>query len=457
MKKYLILGLMVCFSISACQKDSVEEILDDETTIDLGEEVDEEGEIEIETPDWSDATHSKDAELDYSIVFPDNEVIRLDLTISTTNWSAMQSDLDDNMSSGGGPGGGADIDFTPIWVPCTLSFEGLDWYQVGIRYKGNSTLKNAYSSNTDKYPFKLDFDEFEGIYPAIKNQRFYGFKQLNLSSNYDDASFMRELVAADLFRSFGVRSSEVAFCAVYLDRGDGAEFVGLYTLIEEMDDTVYETQFDNADGNLYKPDGNAATFASGTYDEGEMDLKTNEAEGDYSDVKALYDLMQDGARTSDNSAWQASLESIFDIDQYLKYLAVNTVIQNWDTYGVMTHNYFLYNNEGKLTWIPWDNNESMQDGKQGGAVSLSMSEVSSSWPLIRYVMDVESYEAQYQEYVRQFTEEIFTPSQMSAVFTAHQTVIAETAALEGGSLSSAVSTLNTHVEDRNTEVEEYLR
>jgi spore coat protein CotH len=33
----------------------------------------------------------------------------------------------------------------------------------------------------------------------------------------------------------------------------------------------------------------------------------------------------------------------------------------------MTHNFYLYNNPetGKLTWIPWDNNESFTDGKRG--------------------------------------------------------------------------------------------
>lgn len=58
-------------------------------------------------------------------------------------------------------------------------------------------------------------------------------------------------------------------------------------------------------------------------------------------------------------------------------------MQNWDTYGRMTHNYYLYNNpeSGKLEWIPWDNNEALQDGKMGGALSLSLSEVGVNWPL----------------------------------------------------------------------------
>ena len=37
-----------------------------------------------------------------------------------------------------------------------------------------------------------------------------------------------------------------------------------------------------------------------------------------------------------------SLEAHFNVRAYLKLLAVNQTMQNWDTYGAMTHNYYLY-------------------------------------------------------------------------------------------------------------------
>lgn len=412
--------------------------------VDLGDDT------EIETPDWTTETHSNDVDPNYDEVFGEGTVQRLDITISAANWSAMQSDLAENLGSGsfGGPGGGgADVDFTPVWVPATISYEGKDWYKVGIRYKGNSTLRNAYQSSSDKYPFKLDFDEFEDNFPVIKNQRFFGFKQLNLSNNDSDGSYMREKLASDLFREFGVAAPRTAFYAVYLDRGNGSEFIGLYTLVEEVDDTVPDSQFPDDDGNLYKPDGDAASFASGTWDEDEMDLKTNEDEGDYSDVKALYDLLHNSTRTTDPDQWKTDLENIFNVDSYLKYLAVNNVIQNWDTYGVMTHNYFLYNDEGLLTWIPWDNNESFQNGKMGGALSLGMTEVNSNWPIIRYIMDVDEYEAQYKEYVKEFNEGFFQSSKMSALINTYQDLLSE---YGGSSLNSNVSSLVSYIESRNT-------
>ena len=440
MRKPIILALLpLLFIWLNCEAPTNSE---SNSSIDLGEDT------ELSIPDWTTQTHSNDVAPNYDVVFEEQTIKQLHIQISESNWEAMQTDLDNNMSTMIGPG--AEVDFDPVWVPATITFEGIDWYKVGIRYKGNSTLRNAYQSNTDKYPFKLDFDEFEDDFPQIKNQRFYGFKQLNLSSNDSDGSLMREKVASDLFRTFGVPSARTAFYAVYLDRGNGSQFIGVYTLVEEVDDSVPDSQFPDDNGNLYKPDGDAASFASGTYDESEFDLKTNEDEGDFSDVKSLYDILHNSSRTTDPEQWKADLEAIFDVDGFLKYLAVNNTIQNWDTYGVMTHNYFLYNNEGLLSWSPWDNNESFQEGKQSGALSFGMSEVSSNWPLISYLIQIDEYETTYTHYVNEFAETVFDSDEMSTLLNSYKTLIESYATQENSGFSSDVNSLISYIATRNS-------
>lgn len=459
MKKHYLFIFLLLINISfACRTDE-----DVSTDTEVAE--DDEEEIIVDTeeyPDWTEATHSDAAELDYSIVFPQDTVIRFDIVIDSDDWSDMRSDLASNYTSI------MTSDYQPIWVPCSFNFDSTEWYHVGIRYKGNSSLQSAYQSGNGKLSFKLDFDEFEDDYPSITNQRFYGFKQLNLGNNYDDESLMREKVGADLFREFGIAAAQTTFCVIYVDHGDGSEYFGVYTLIEEVDDTVIETQFDDGgSGNLYKPDGDAASFASGTYDEDELVKKTNEDEDDYSDVKSLYNIMKSSDRTSDEEQWKSDLEAIFDVDIFLKWLAANTVIQNWDTYGNMTHNYFLYNDSttNKLTWIPWDNNEAFESGKQSSALSFSMSEVSSSWPLIKYLMNVDEYEEIYEGYLAQFVDEVFASDEMSTTYSSYYTLLKDYAyAEESGytylesdsDFDSAVSTLKSHAKTRNSAVTSYL-
>ncbi|MFY0652155.1 MAG: CotH kinase family protein [Cyclobacteriaceae bacterium] len=453
MKMYsLIIITLIVLGSTACRNDDLSDIISEDNSDII---------VDIETPDWTETTHSNAADPDFETVFPNDMVHRIDISISAESWSSMQSDLAQNMGSTGGRpggpgGGGADIDFTPIWVPCSFNFEGKEWYKAGIRYKGNSTLRNAYQSGTDKFPFKLDFDEFEDTYPAIENQRFYGFKQLNLSNNYSDGTAMREKVAADLFREFGIPAAHTAFAAVYLDRGNGSVFIGMYTLVEEVDDTVIDTQFSNLDGNLYKPDGTGASFASGTYNTADMDKKNNEDANDYSDIRALYDVLHSDIRTSNPNQWQSDLESAFDVNHFLKYLAANNVIQNWDTYGNMTHNYFLYNQNGLLIWIPWDNNEAFQDGKMGGSISLSTAEVGSNWPIIAYIMGIPEYQAVYNYHLSDFTSGVFEVNKMNTLYTNYENLITEYAQQEIGSFSSYVQQLKSHASDRNQAVINYL-
>lgn len=460
--KYLyLLALLIGISF-ACRDDDAIEDTEEGTT-------EEEVIVDTETyPDWTDATHSKDADLDYSVVFNQSEVLRFDIVIDSDDWSDMQSDLSSNLGGNSGrPGQSSTTDFDPIWVPCSFNFNDTEWYHVGIRYKGNSSLSTAYQSGNNKLSFKLDFDEFEEDYPSIKNQRFYGFKQLNLNNNYDDSSLMREKVGADLFRQFGLASAQTTFCVIYIDNGSGSQYYGVYALVEEVDDTVLETQFTDGGGNLYKPDGDAASFGNNTYDEDEMEKKSNEDEGDYTDVKALYTIINSSDRTTNTTVWKSNLEEVFNVDGFLKWLAANTVIQNWDTYGNMTHNYFLYNDPAtsKLTWIPWDNNEAFQEGKQFGSLSFSMNEVSSSWPLISYIIDDADYKQVYQDYLLQFVNEVFIPSQLSETYTTYYNLIKDYAYAEesgytyisyNSEFDQAVETLKTQAQERSDAVNSYL-
>lgn len=413
------------------------------------------------TPDWSWETHSNDVPPDYGVVFGEGKVLRFDIVISAADWAKMQIDLTANIKTGNPPPP-VPAGWEPMWVPCSFNFEGREWYKVGIRYKGNSSLKECVRRNIRKYSFKLDFDEFEDDYVQINNQRFYGFKQLNLSNGFDDMSLMREKIATDLFRAFGIPSARAGFAEVWIDFGTGPKYFGLYNLIEEVDDTMIETQFEEG-GNLYKPDGPAATFASGTYNILKLDKKTNIEAADYSDVRALYDIINSSLRTSDPSAWKLQLEDVFDVPHYMKWLAANTVIQNWDTYGKMSHNYYLYRNPstGKLTWIPWDNNESLRPGKNGGALSLPLTEVTNGWPLIRYLINDNNYQTVYRSHTASFIQAPFSVSAFDQTVERQAALIRQFAVAEitgytflpsSATFDQAISELKQHVRNRHDAV-----
>lgn len=355
---------------------------------------------------------------------------------------------------GRGPGGGGGLTFAenPDWQPVGIHFNDKVWPEAGFRFKGNSSLSSGWRSGQRNLPFKLDFDEFEGDHPALQNQRFYGFKQLSFSNNFSDQSLQREKVMADVFRAAGVPVAETSFWLVWLDTGDGsgANYLGLYTAVELPDDTLIETQFADDNGNMYKPDGRGATFAAGSFAEASFDKETNRDSG-YEDVLALFDALHDPLRSSDPAAWRARLEQTLDVDGFLRWLATNQLAQNWDVYGVLAHNYYLYadDSRGVLTWIPWDNNMSLQEritvpgldvtapqnpqagGRAfqaegfGRARSLSLEEVGDDWPLIRFLLDDEVYAARYRQLVAEVAAGAFSVERMTQIYEANAALLTE--------------------------------
>ena len=367
----------------------------------------------------------------------------------------------------------------PIWAPVTVSFNGKTWWEVGFRYKGNSTLSVGWASGRDALPFKLDFDEFEDEYPSLDNQRFYGFKQLSFSNNDFDPSLQREKVTADIFRRAGVPAPHTAFYAVYVDQGDGegAHFWGIYTAVELPDDTLIETQFADDNGNMYKPGGEGASFARGRFNERSFDKETNRG-SDYSDVLAVFDALHENTRLSDPVAWRAGLESTFDALGFLRWLAANTLLQNFDTYGILAHNYYLYADEttGQLVWIPWDNNMALLRSipmnadiramrriipNFGTALTFDLDINPHRWPLIGFLMEDEYYRQHYLELVAEISAEVFTPALMIPVYERNfELLSAYIRPYEGdkavADLREATDALLRHVEQRAGAAAEFL-
>jgi spore coat protein H len=255
----------------------------------------------------------------------------------------------------------------PMYVPVDLTYAGRTWTQVGMRYKGNSSLMSANPETGGKIPFRLDFDRYEDQYPAIRNQRFYGFQKLTFASNVGDDTQLNEALAVEVFRDRGVPAARAAFYRVYVDTGSGPEYWGLYTMIEDpADGAMLDAQLGGSGGNLYKPEGFAANWSL-PFDAESFGKKTNEKAADFSDVQGAVTALH--APRDDARMWRAALEARFDVDLFLQWLAVNTVIQNWDAYGGMPHNYYLYSppkGKGQLRWIPWDHNFAFGGGPMGG-------------------------------------------------------------------------------------------
>ncbi|HUQ05708.1 MAG TPA: CotH kinase family protein [Kofleriaceae bacterium] len=341
---------------------------------------------------------------------------------------------------GGDPGGGLGGDLigrTPIFVECTVNAEGETWEHVGMRFKGNSSLSSSWTTGIEKMPLRLKFDEFEEQHPETEKQRFFGFRSLSLSNGWSDPSLVRDKLGTDIFGDAGLDVPATAFYRVFIDHGTGPIYFGLYTATEMPQDKAFlRSHFDDDEGNLYKPEGTGATFA--VYDEATLGKENNESDADFSDVRALFDALH--ASRTDAAAWRAGVERWLDVDGFLNWLAVNTVIQDWDTYGRMSHNFYLFaraDHGGRLQWIPWDHTFAFNEGGIGGGgmgggemggvggapLSLQMSEVTVQWPLIRYLLDDPTYRAAYDAHVAAAASIVYEPERAKTRFSQARSLI----------------------------------
>src|SRR3569833_2107668 len=123
-----------------------------------------------------------------------------------------------------------------------LEFEGKRWGQINLRYKGISSYR---SGGSLKRPIKLEFD-----------RAFFGMSKINLNNNAMDQSQMRFVFGYDIFRREGVPAARTAFAKVWLTV-DGTyqnQYAGLYTVVEQIDQTFFKDRFGKKAGVHLKPE-----------------------------------------------------------------------------------------------------------------------------------------------------------------------------------------------------------
>ena len=217
----------------------------------------------------------------------------------------------------------------------------------------------------------------------------------------------------------------------------------------------------SGDGNIYEAEGTAVSLAEGTFDgiSTSFQKENNEDEDDWSDIETLYTVLHSDTRQTDPEAWKAELEEIFDVDTFLNWLALNTVIENWDTYGAANHNFYLYNNPetGLLTWIPWDHNEALKEGRRSN-MTLEMDGIGDEWPLISYLLADSEYYATYTNRVDETINTVFVADEMVAKYQEIAGLIEPYATDKIGAdtFTQGVQELIDHTYDRVAEAERFL-
>ncbi|MDP2309607.1 MAG: CotH kinase family protein [Pseudomonadota bacterium] len=228
-------------------------------------------------------------------------------------------------------------------VPASFSYGG-ETYSVGIHIKGSHSLRTL----DEKAAFKIDFNEF------VPGQRFLGLEHLTLNNMVQDRSMLREHAAYWLYDQLGVPAPRHGFARVEVN---GALF-GLYGIVESMDQDFLARRFpDDTEGNLYETAHARGDVTWARSSDFVLQQAGTVPEGE--DLDALADTVESATPDS----FFGMLETVFDTDELLTFLALDIVMGHDDGYITSCNNYLLYNAPDAGQWhlVPWGQDQTFDE------------------------------------------------------------------------------------------------
>ena len=304
-----------------------------------------------------------------------------------------------------------------------LEFQGQSFGAIRVRFKGNSSFN--YARNSLKRSLKLDFNDLE------KGRTFFGLTKLNLNNNAMDPSQLREALAYYIFRTGGVPAGRTAFVRVFITVPGkfGKAYAGLYTAVEQVDGRFLKARFGTKEGLLLKPErlpglpylGNDwAAYTNQV--QAKTLVTTNDAARFIEFVKCL--------NLADEARFQAAVGDYVEVDEFLRFLALQGLLANLDSPLMTGHNYYLYLHPKtrKFVWLPWDLNEAFGGFGRAGSASEQM-DLSLDHPFTRVnrlaerLLQMPGVKDRYHQIVRGLLATNFTAARLFPVMDKMAAVI----------------------------------
>lgn len=342
------------------------------------------------------------------------------------------------------------------YYAASVVIDGESYKNVGIRAKGNTSLSTVASLDSERYSFKIEFDHYDS------SKSYHGLDKLSLNNLIQDSTMMKDYLTYTMMNEFGVNSSLCSYVYITVNGEDW----GLYLAVEGVEESFLERNYGSDYGELYKPDslsfggggGNGKDFDLSERFDGDRqngkDFDPSErfdgdgqnggfhfdgggmGAGSSSDVKLQYiddesdsySNIWDNAKTDITENDQKRLieslkklsnsediESVVDVEQVIRYFVVHNYVCNDDSYtGMMVHNYYLYEEGGQLSMIPWDYNlgfGTFSAGDATGTVNTPIDAPVSGGsgedrPMWNWILSDEVYTELYHRYFSDFLSSI---------------------------------------------------
>lgn len=190
-------------------------------------------------------------------------------------------------------------------------------------------------------------DDKPGLTIKVEGQSFHGLKKFHLNNSVQDNSYISEWVCGEIFRQAGVPTARALPVVVELNR----RRLGLYVLLERVNEAFLARTFKATDGGVYSPPGNTDISPH-------LDCIGGREKHDPANLAAVVDA----ARSRDLK----KLAEVVDLERFISFMAVEVMLCHWDGYTSNIKNYLLYHDldTNRMVFIPHDLDQLLQDSNR---------------------------------------------------------------------------------------------
>lgn len=222
-------------------------------------------------------------------------------------------------------------DFEYTDFKATANIDGEILKNVAIRKKGYLG-----SLSHQRPSLKLNFDTHE------EGRKFKTLKRMTLNNDRQDPSHTHQCMSYDLYRAAGLIAPRCNLAHVVINNED----MGIYSHIESIKKPFLKRYYNDKSGNLYE----AQIADIGSHLNQRFELKTNKTVNDRSDLDQLAHVL-----SLEDSAFLDQLPQHIDLEEFITYWAVETLIGHWDSATGNTNNFYMYHNpsDDLFHFIPW--------------------------------------------------------------------------------------------------------
>ncbi len=314
---------------------------------------------------------------------------------------------------------------TDVEVPATLTVDGESYPDVGVHFRGNSSFQRVPTGYKRSLNLSLDW--------IHERADIDSYQTFNLLNSHADPTFLRSVLFLEIARHY-MPAPKANFVRVAIN----GENWGIYVNQQQFNRDFIEEWYDTRDGARWNVPGNPRGRAGLEYfGQGEVayrrayDLKSDDNPNAW---RALMELTRVLNETSLDEL-QAALEPMLDIDEVLRFLALDVALVNADGYWTRASDYNLYlDPDGRFHVIPHDANETFSEsrGRSGfggrtGSVTLDpLTGLNDrSTPLRSRLLAVPELRERYLNYVRDIAVNYLDWAVLGPIAERYQALIAD--------------------------------